>query len=178
MFSFTGLQSMLDVWRCTPEATEAAMIFLSKDHQPRLSLAEYQNLFELNVYGEPGSQQAKEESSTYYYFSKILADVFDGGVEFKTEAKREDLKLGEVLPRPVLLTSTDVLMWFTGANLPPPGGFKSKISIHFDKSIRLPKANTCSSCASLPLHITAKGSRCSKKRYAKWMLPGSGFGVA
>ena len=157
MFSFTGLQPMLDVWRCTPEATEAAMIFLSKDHQPRLWLAEYQNLFELNVYGQPGSQEAKEESSVYYYFSEILADVFDGGVEFKTEAKREDLKLGEVLPPPVLLTSTDALitMWFTGTTLPSPGGFTRKISIHFDKCIRLLRYS--------PTHRSGKALEAVKK---------------
>ena len=169
---------MLDVWKCTPEATEAAMIFLSRDHQPQLSLAEFQDLFDLNLYGEPGSQLAKEESSAFYYLGEFLADIFDGGIEVKTEAKREDLKAGEVMPPPVLLTSTDVLMWFTGATVPPPGGFIRKISIHFDKTINYPKANTCAPCASLPLDITAKGSRCSKKRYAKWMLPGSGFGVA
>ena len=126
-------------WRCTPDATEAAMIFPSKDHQPRLWLTDYQSLFELNEYGQPGSQLAREEA---YYFSEFLADVFDGCVE----SKHDDLMPGAVLPPPVLLTSTDVLIWFTGATLPLPGGFKRKLSIHFDKSIRLSNVIMCNVC--------------------------------
>ncbi|XP_014672428.1 PREDICTED: uncharacterized protein LOC106812933 [Priapulus caudatus] len=168
-----GLQPMLDTWKSTPEAVEAAMQFLSRDSIPDLTEAAFLQLFELNRYGTERSQLYKDENKAYYWFESFLKDVHRGLATCKTEAQREDF---QPPVEDIAIRVSDVLMFFTGSTTVPPGGFSSVIMLHFDRGCTLPRISTCALNATMPLNAIAT-HRKGKDNYCYWLLPGSGFGV-
>ncbi|XP_071144348.1 uncharacterized protein [Mytilus edulis] len=169
-----GLQPFLSVWKSTPEAEEAALHFLSLDLIPKKNQNEFLELFKLNKYGACGSQLARQEDKAYVYFKSFLKDAFAGLALCKSESPRSDY---EPAKEDLQISAEEVLRFFTGSTMEPPGGFYKPILIHFDPNFKSPKISTCALNATFPLDLKAQ-TRKAGERYCKWMVMGDGFGLS
>ena len=97
------------------------------------NMNEFLELFQLNNYGTRGSQLAKFKDKAYVYFNSLLKNAVAGLALCKSEAPRENLRI----------SADEVLRFFTGSILEPPGGFPKPILIHLDPNFNSPKISTC-----------------------------------
>lgn len=150
------------------------MRFLSRDRIPKRTQNEFLELFQLNKYGACGSQLARQEDKAYVYFKSFLKDAVAGLALCKSEALRVDY---EPPKEDLQISADEVLRFFTGSVLEPPGGFSKPILIHFDPNFSSPKISTCALNATFPLDLKAQ-TRKAGERYCKWMVMGDGFGLS
>ncbi|CAG2184517.1 unnamed protein product [Mytilus edulis] len=153
-----GLQPFLSVWKSTPEAEEAALHFLSLDLIPK----------------KKPERLARQEDKAYVYFKSFLKDAFAGLALCKSESPRSDY---EPAKEDLQISAEEVLRFFTGSTMEPPGGFYKPILIHFDPNFKSPKISTCALNATFPLDLKAQ-TRKAGERYCKWMVMGDGFGLS
>lgn len=128
-----GLDDVMGMWTTIQQnPRQWKALFCDDIKNQKLTKSCFEALYKIN-WSEPGSNKRSKEEDTIYSWEVFLQDVNDEEVD---------------------CTFKDILIFITGADHVPPGGFPSQISIDFySENGRLPFSSTCTLSISLPRGI-------------------------